>query len=115
MRQNKRAVSIYRIFRSERPRSRIAERPPLSWVTSKLERPDMRATMAWASFPCQDLSLAGNGAGLRGGRSGTFWPFWQLITSLKSQSRAPGVVALENVYGTLTSHGGRDFAAIATA
>ena len=31
-----------------------------------------RADLAWASFPCQDLSLAGNGAGLKGGRSGTF-------------------------------------------
>ena len=25
--------------------------------------------LVWASFPCQDLSLAGNGAGLRGDRS----------------------------------------------
>ena len=29
--------------------------------------------LVWASFPCQDLSLAGMGAGLRGNRSGTFW------------------------------------------
>jgi DNA (cytosine-5)-methyltransferase 1 len=34
--------------------------------------------LVWASFPCQDLSLAGNGAGLQGGRSGTFRPFWRL-------------------------------------
>ncbi|EBU9644554.1 DNA cytosine methyltransferase [Escherichia coli] len=33
------------------------------------------ADLAWASFPCQDLSLAGAGAGLKGERSGTFWPF----------------------------------------
>src|SRR5215831_9731675 len=32
------------------------------------------ADLAWASFPCQDLSLAGDGAGLKGERSGTFWP-----------------------------------------
>jgi DNA (cytosine-5)-methyltransferase 1 len=31
------------------------------------------ADLAWASFPCQDLSLAGGGAGLKGERSGTFW------------------------------------------
>ena len=31
------------------------------------------ANLAWASFPCQDLSLAGSGAGLGGERSGTFW------------------------------------------
>ncbi len=32
------------------------------------------ADLAWASFPCQDLSLAGDGAGLKGHRSGSFWP-----------------------------------------
>ena len=35
-----------------------------------------KTDLAWASFPCQDLSLAGSGAGLQGKRSGTFWPFW---------------------------------------
>jgi DNA (cytosine-5)-methyltransferase 1 len=34
-----------------------------------------RADLAWASFPCQDLSLAGDYAGLKGERSGTFWRF----------------------------------------
>lgn len=73
------------------------------------------ADLAWGSFPCQDLSLAGAGAGLGGGRSGTFWPFVALLQGLKEQGRHPGVVALENVVGTLTSHGGRDFAAIIEA
>jgi DNA (cytosine-5)-methyltransferase 1 len=71
--------------------------------------------LAWASFPCQDLSLAGNGAGLRGHRSGTFWPFWKLILQLKQEGRSPRLVALENVCGTLNSHDGADFAAIGTA
>lgn len=74
-----------------------------------------RAAMVWASFPCQDLSLAGMGAGLRGDRSGTFWPFWHLIKDLRRDNRAPRVIALENVCGTLTSHKGSDFAAIAEA
>ena len=73
------------------------------------------ADLAWASFPCQDLSLAGSGAGLRGERSSTFWPFWRLMKSLKDESRAPAMVVLENVCGALTSHGGRDFAAIGAA
>lgn len=71
-----------------------------------------RANLVWASFPCQDLSLAGGGAGLRGDRSGTFWPFWRLMDSLISDRRAPDIIALENVTGTLTSHGGKDFEAI---
>ena len=68
--------------------------------------------LAWASFPCQDLSLAGAGAGLKGDRSGTFWPFWSLMKDLIAEGRAPRIIALENVCGTLTSHAGKDFAAI---
>jgi DNA (cytosine-5)-methyltransferase 1 len=68
--------------------------------------------LAWASFPCQDLSLAGDGAGLKGERSGTFWPFWKLMKALAAEGRAPRVIVLENVCGALTSHDGKDFAAI---
>jgi DNA (cytosine-5)-methyltransferase 1 len=71
-----------------------------------------RADLAWASFPCQDLSLAGDGAGLKGERSGTFWPFWRLMQALGKKERAPSLVVLENVCGALSSHGGKDFAAI---
>lgn len=80
-----------------------------------------RASLAWASFPCQDLSLAGAYAGLgeHGAdvvtRSGTFWHFWTLIKGLKREGRAPGTIVLENVYGALTSRGGADFAAIGNA
>jgi DNA (cytosine-5)-methyltransferase 1 len=74
-----------------------------------------RADLAWASFPCQDLSLAGAGAGLQGRRSGTVWPFWRLMRALAAEGRAPSLVVLENVCGALTSHGGEDFAAIGAA
>lgn len=68
--------------------------------------------LVWASFPCQDLSLAGSGAGLTGQRSGTFTPFWVLVRSLVADGRAPSVIALENVVGAVTSHRGKDFEAI---
>ncbi len=80
-----------------------------------------KADLAWASFPCQDLSLAGDQAGLGQAagaektRSGTFWPFWALVMKLKDEGRAPPLIALENVYGALTSHDGKDFAAIGAA
>ncbi len=73
------------------------------------------AGLAWASFPCQDLSLAGSGAGLKGNHSGTFWPFWRLIKELNALGRGPQVVVLENVCGALTSHNGNDFAEIGAA
>lgn len=71
------------------------------------------ADLAWASFPCQDLSLAGSGAGLKGARSGTFWGFLRVIQELKLEGRKPSMIVLENVYGTLTSHEGKDFEVIA--
>ena len=97
----------------------------LNWGADNLVRGDVRnvttddltdiADLVWASFPCQDLSLAGGGAGLKGERSGTFWPFWHLMTALADESRAPSVIVLENVCGTLSSHGGKDFKAICNA
>lgn len=66
------------------------------------------AALAWASFPCQDLSLAGNGRGLAGERSGTFWPFWDLMSSLEADRHPVPIVALENVTGLLTSKSGAD-------
>ncbi len=80
-----------------------------------------RADLAWASFPCQDLSLAGGQKGLGSAksatatRSGTFWAFWTLMKRLKREKRAPRMIVLENVYGTLTSANGEDFAAICAA
>ncbi len=74
-----------------------------------------QADLAWASFPCQDLSLAGDYVGLNGTRSGTFWPFWKLMRSLMAKGRGPKVIVLENVYGAITSNGGKDFQAIASA
>lgn len=74
-----------------------------------------RADLVWASFPCQDLSLAGNRAGLNGKRSGMFKPFWKLVRQLHIEGRGPKIVALENVYGAITSNGGRDFATLAGA
>lgn len=83
----------------------------------KLSTKDLpgRADLIWGSFPCQDLSLAGGGAGLKGDRSGTYWPFWTLIKALIAEDRAPGIIVLENVCGTLTSHNGKDFAAICSS
>lgn len=79
------------------------------------------ADLAWASFPCQDLSLAGNFAGLghraskKKSRSGTFWPFWLIMKRLSDEQRAPKIIALENVYGVLRANQGNDFKAIASA
>lgn len=71
--------------------------------------------LVWASFPCQDLSLAGNGAGLQGDKSGTFRPFWKLMRDVIRLGGIPQVIVLENVTGTLTSHQGQDFTAIVGA
>lgn len=62
--------------------------------------------LATASFPCIDLSLAGNLQGLTGKHSSAFWGF---IHILKQQLQRPPLVLLENVPGWLTSNQGQDF------
>jgi DNA (cytosine-5)-methyltransferase 1 len=73
------------------------------------------ADLAWASFPCQDLSLAGDRGGLDAARSGSFWLFCKLMHGLRVEGRAPRMIVLENVCGLVTSHGGKDFEAISSA
>jgi DNA (cytosine-5)-methyltransferase 1 len=74
-----------------------------------------RADLAWASSPCQDLSLAGARRGLSGGRSSAFWGFWKLIEGLDREGRAPRAVVIENVVGLASSNGGADFTALCAA
>ena len=61
-----------------------------------------------ASFPCIDLSLAGNRAGLAGDHSGTVWPFLELVAELCRRRSPPSALLLENVTGFLSSHSGHD-------
>ena len=44
------------------------------------------------SFACFGLtfSLAGGGAGLKGERSGTFYPFWDIVKGLSQRVVDPG-------------------------
>jgi DNA (cytosine-5)-methyltransferase 1 len=63
-------------------------------------------TLATASFPCNDLSLAGARRGLSGQHSGAFWGFIDAIRGMGR--RRPPQLMLENVVGFLTSHDGDD-------
>ncbi len=73
------------------------------------------AVLAWASFPCQDLSLAGKGNGLAGGRSGTFWKFWRLMTELEQRGRRVPFLVIENVVGLISANKGTDFRSLVEA
>ena len=66
--------------------------------------------LATASFPCVDMSLAGERAGLAGERSSVVFDFCRLIGEMGE--RGPDTVMIENVPGFLTSNEGRDFAAV---
>ena len=70
-------------------------------------------TLATASFPCNDLSLAGARAGLQGNQSSAFWGFIRILKEMRL--RKPPLVLLENVTGFLNSKGGADFEAALTA
>jgi len=62
--------------------------------------------IVWASFPCQDLSLAGKMGGLAASRSGMFWEWLRVLDEMP---RKPSVLALENVVGLLSANGGADY------
>ena len=57
------------------------------------------ALLSWGSFPCQDLSLAGNMGGLSSSRSGLVWHWLRVMDELKEKT--PLAVA-ENVVGLVS-------------
>ena len=70
-----------------------ADVPIFNDVTT-LSSKDLHETidLICGGFPCQDISLAGKGAGLAGERSGLWWQFHRLIKEIK-----PKYVIAENV------------------
>ena len=63
-------------------------------------------TLATASFPCNDLSIAGRWEGLNGTQSSAFWGFVEILRGMKG--RRPPIIMLENVLGFLMRNEGRD-------
>ncbi len=72
-------------------------------------------TLAHASFPCTNTSVAGSRSGLHSGESSTFWEFIRILKEMKSFSKIPPFVMIENVEGLLSSGAGKDLTAILTA
>lgn len=70
------------------------------------------SSLLWASFPCQDLSLAGPRGGIHELRSGAFWSFWNVVRSQEASPATAPIVVLENVVGLLSSGEGKDFAQV---
>lgn len=64
------------------------------------------AQLSWASFPCQDLSLAGNTNGIFSPRSGLVWEWLRVIDEMPQK---PPVLAVENVAGLVSLKNGRDY------
>lgn len=63
-------------------------------------------TLAHASFPCTDTSVAGSRDGLLGKESSAFWGFVRVLREMGD--RRPPMILLENVEGFLTSRKGED-------
>ena len=66
-------------------------------------------TLATCSFPCIDLSLAGNMNGIiSGNHSSAFWGFMKILRRTRKRS-APPFLLVDNVPGWLYSNGGEGF------
>lgn len=70
------------------------------------------ALLSWGSFPCQDLSLAGNMGGISSSRSGLVWEWLRVMDELP---RKPPVVVAENVTGLLSVAKGAHYRALHNA
>lgn len=64
------------------------------------------SALSWASFPCQDLSLAGLTAGIHGERSGLVWEWLRIIDEMED---APPLLVAENVTGLVSVDGGSHY------
>ena len=70
------------------------------------------AHLSWASFPCQDLSLAGNIGGIHAARSGLVWEWFRVLDEME---RKPKILLLENVAGLLSTNNGDNYRMLHTA
>ena len=64
------------------------------------------ANLSWASFPCQDLSLAGSLGGIHASRSGLVWEWLRVLDEMPNK---PKILLLENVLGLLSTNGGDNY------
>lgn len=65
--------------------------------------------LAWASFPCTDLSSAGQRKGIYQGESSAFWSFLKVLERMADTK--PRIVAIENVPGLALHRDGSDLEA----
>jgi DNA (cytosine-5)-methyltransferase 1 len=65
--------------------------------------------LAWASFPCQDLSLAGPAGGIHARRSGLVWEWLRVLDEMPI---SPAVLVAENVAGLVSAAEGRHYRAL---
>ncbi len=64
------------------------------------------AHLSWASFPCQDLSLAGSMGGIDAKRSGLVWEWLRI---LEEMPEPPALLLIENVVGLLSANSGANY------
>lgn len=64
------------------------------------------SVLSWASFPCQDLSLAGNAGGIRAKRSGLVWEWLRVMDEMPVR---PPLLVAENVVGLVSTKQGKDY------
>jgi DNA (cytosine-5)-methyltransferase 1 len=87
------------IYRANHPRHRF-QLGPIDQVKGQHLSP---VALSWASFPCQDLSLAGALRGITSTRSGLVWRWLRIMDEMPVR---PPIVTMENVVGLVSAHDG---------
>lgn len=76
-------------------------------MSDSCETLDLFPELSSAGFPCQDVSVAGRGAGLAGERSGLYFEALRVAQELRAEW-----LVIENVPGLMSSNGGRDMGTV---
>lgn len=82
---------------------------PLEDVSGRYMMP---SCLSWASFPCQDISLAGNLGGIGNTRSGLVWEWLRVMDEFPKR---PPIVVAENVQGLIGASNGIHYRSLHSA
>jgi DNA (cytosine-5)-methyltransferase 1 len=93
------------VYRANHPGEKFAQYP-----IEEIKGNDIpSAHLAWSSFPCIDLSLAGKMQGINGKESGLVWQWLRVLDEMKEK---PPILVVENVMGFVSSAKGEHYKAL---
>lgn len=102
---------IRKIYNNIKATHNLVNIQKIRWEDLEIEDNDKYDYIMTYSFPCQDLSLAGKGKGMKdtSTRSGMLWEVERILCELADHDRLPKILLMENVPQVHSSDNIKDF------